>query len=57
MFCGIVHKRLKKRHKNLLTIIIPRHIERLMSIKKDLENLNLRIHLHEPKKEIEKNHS
>ena len=55
MFCGIVHKRLKKRHKNLLTIIIPRHIERVRSIKKDLENLNLRIHLHEPKKEIEKN--
>ena len=55
IFCGIVHKKLKKKHKNLLTIIIPRHIDRVKNIKKDLENLNLKIHLHEPRKEIEKN--
>ena len=30
-FCGIIHKKLKKKHKNLLTIIIPRHINRVFS--------------------------
>ena len=47
-FCGLVHKRLKKKHKNLLTIIIPRHINRVESIKKELINLNLKVHLDEP---------
>ena len=46
---------MKKTYKNLLTVIIPRHIERVKTIKKELENLDLKIHLHEPKKEIDKN--
>ncbi len=54
IFCGIVHKKLKEKYKNILTIIIPRHIDRVKSIKKKLENLNLKIHVHEPKKKIEK---
>ena len=53
-FCGIVHKKLKKKYKNLLTIIIPRHIDRVTNIKKELENLSLKIHIHEPKKKISK---
>ena len=55
IFCGNVHKKLKKKYKNLLTIIIPRHIDRVKNIKKDLENLDLEVHVHEPKKKIKKN--
>ena len=33
VFCGLVHKSLKKKYKNLLTIIIPRHINRISEIK------------------------
>ncbi len=40
--CGKVHKELKKKHKNLLTIIIPRHIERLDEIKTQLHQINLK---------------
>ena len=50
--CGMTHIRLKKRFKNILTIIIPRHINRINSIKADLQNLDLKIHLDEPKKKI-----
>ena len=54
-FCGIVHKKLKIRYNNLLTIIIPRHIERVWKIKNELKSLGLKIHLHEPKSQIENN--
>ena len=50
--CGMAHIRLKKRFKNILTIIIPRHINRIDSIKAELQNLDLKIHLDEPKKKI-----
>ena len=50
--CGLAHKELKKRYKNLLTIIIPRHAERADMIAKELEQLNLKIQLHEPTKKI-----
>ena len=55
IFCGQVHLLLKKRIKNLLTIIIPRHIERTIEIKDNLENLKLNVHLDEPKKKIDPN--
>ena len=51
-FCGLVHKRLKKKYNNLLTIIIPRHIERVDEIERELRNLDLKVHLHEPKSKI-----
>ena len=54
-FCGKAHIKLKKKFKNLLTIIIPRHINRIDSIKTVLNNLNLKIHLDEPKKRINPN--
>ena len=54
-FCGLVHKKLKKRYKNLLTIIIPRHVERVREIKEELEKTNLKVHLHEPNKKISEN--
>tara|TARA_Y100000389_G_scaffold151834_1_gene151639 strand:- start:477 stop:1733 length:1257 start_codon:yes stop_codon:yes gene_type:complete len=53
-FCGTVHKKLKKKYKNLLTIIIPRHINRVNSIQRELNNLKLKTHIHEPKKDIPK---
>ena len=53
LIIGQTHKILKKKIKKLVTIIIPRHIERCFVIKKDLERLNLKVHLDEPKKKID----
>ena len=50
--CGEVHKKLKKKYKNLLTIIIPRHVDRVQKIKEELIKLNLKVHSHEPEKNI-----
>ena len=50
--CGNVHKIIKRKYRNLLTIIIPRHIERVGSIKNELQKLDLKVHIHEPKKKI-----
>jgi len=44
IICGMAHIQLKKKIKNLLTIIIPRHVNRCVEIKKDLEKLNLVVH-------------
>jgi 3-deoxy-D-manno-octulosonic-acid transferase len=54
IFCGIVHKKLKKKYKNLLTIVIPRHIDRVNKIKKEFLKIGLKTHLHEPTKKIDK---
>ena len=51
--CGMAHIELKKKFKNLLTIIIPRHVSRINSIKTELNNLDLKVHLDEPKKKID----
>ena len=53
-FCGILHKSLKKKYKNLLTIIIPRHIERTKTIISELHKLGLKTQTHEPKVKIDK---
>ena len=53
-FCGIVHKFLKKKYKNILTIIVPRHIERYHSIKEELNNLGLKIHEFNSKNKMHK---
>ncbi len=55
VFCANVHKELKKKYKNLLTIIIPRHVNRTSEIINELKNLDLKFHLHNPKKKISKN--
>ena len=55
IFCGQVHLELKKNINNILTIIIPRHVNRSNEIKKDLEDLNLKVHLDEPQKRIDPN--
>ncbi len=53
-FCGLIHKKLKIRFKDLITIIIPRHINRVNDIKVELEQLNLNVHIHEPEKKIDR---
>ena len=52
--CGNIHNELKKSYKNLLTIIIPRHINRAQYIKNELENINLKVHSHNSEKKINK---
>jgi len=42
IFCAKTHIELKKKIKNLLTILIPRHIHRAKEIKSELEALNLK---------------
>ena len=41
--CGLAHLNIKKKYNNILTIIIPRHIERADKIKKELSSLNLSV--------------
>ncbi len=53
-FVGQVHNKLKKKYKNLLTVIIPRHIDRKDQIKNQLLDLDLKIHMHEPRTKINK---
>ena len=50
--CAETHKKLKSKYKNLLTIIIPRHIHRVEKIKNEIQKLNLRVHLHDSNKKI-----
>jgi len=43
--CGKAHLQVKDKYKDVLTIIIPRHIERAQKISTDLLNLNLKVAL------------
>ena len=52
--CALIHKKLKVNHKNLLTIIIPRHINRVTEIINEIQKLNLKVHVHSSKNEIKK---
>ena len=46
VFCARAHIELKKQNKNLITIIIPRHVHRTEEIVRDIQNLGLNIALH-----------
>ena len=46
IFCAKAHLELKSYYKNLITIIIPRHVHRVKEIISDIKNLNLRYQLH-----------
>ena len=48
--CAKAHIELKKKIKNLTTIIIPRHIHRVDQIVKEIKNLNLNVDVHSSKK-------
>ena len=46
IFCVKAHLELKKKIKNLITIIIPRHIHRVSEISEEIKKFNLKIGLH-----------
>ena len=55
VICGKVHIKLKKKYKNLLTIIIPRHVERVNAILTKLGKFNLKVQkFSSNKKEVHK---
>ncbi len=54
-FCGKTHLRLKKKFKNIVTVIIPRHVHRSETIKNDLITMGLKVHLHTRMKMISHN--
>ena len=53
IICGFFYKNLKKKYKNLLTVIIPRHINRVGNIKNDLEKSGLTVQIHKKEKKIQ----
>jgi len=46
ILCAKAHLKIKKNYNNILTVIIPRHIDRIKKINKELSNLNLNVVLH-----------
>ena len=46
LMCIKAHIKLKEKYSNLLTIIIPRHIDRMEDIQSSIENLDINIHSH-----------
>ena len=54
LFCAKVHANLKKKYKNIITIIIPRHVNRANEIKDELNSNNLKVHLHTSNKPLNK---
>jgi 3-deoxy-D-manno-octulosonic-acid transferase len=55
LICAKAHIKLKKKYKNLITIIIPRHVQRKNQIIDTVENLDLKIHCHSSSKNIDNN--
>ena len=55
IFCAKAHIELKKKIKNLITIIIPRHIHRSQNIISEIERLNLMVSYHSSKPKSLKN--
>ena len=53
IFCTKIHANLKKRYINGVTIIIPRHIHRAPEIKKEIEKIGLKVHLHSSDRKID----
>ena len=51
--CVNIHKKLKIKYKNLLTVIIPRHTHRIKKITREIKEMDLKIHLHDSKKKID----
>ena len=52
---GQLHKELKKKEKKLLTIIIPRHVNRSKEILNELSKIGLKIISHSSKSKLQKN--
>ena len=49
ILCAKAHVELKKKIKNLITIIIPRHVHRVSEIRAEIEKFNLKLALHSEK--------
>ena len=49
VFCAKAHIELKKKFKNLITIIIPRHVHRAKKIMQEIKNLKLKVITHSSK--------
>tara|TARA_B100000700_G_scaffold320134_1_gene416818 strand:- start:4841 stop:6106 length:1266 start_codon:yes stop_codon:yes gene_type:complete len=54
IFCGKVHKIIKKSHNEVMTIIIPRHIHKLKKISLNLKNMGLKVQIKNENDPIEK---
>ncbi len=52
---GRIHKNNKNKISKLLTIIIPRHVDRSQEIKFELDKMNLKVHMHSSNREVNKN--
>ena len=50
IFCAKSHLELKKKIRNLITVIIPRHVHRIEEIKKSIEKLGLNVKIHSSNK-------
>ena len=55
ILCARSHLKVKESYNNILTIIIPRHIDRIEKIQKELSNLNLKIVLYSKLNQIDIN--
>ncbi len=55
IFIGRAHNELKSKIENLITIIIPRHVNRTNNIIDELKNIGLNYQLHSENKKIKKN--
>ena len=53
--CALAHKKLKNKYNNLLTIIIPRHIQRTDYIINEIKDLNLKVQTRSTSNKISKN--
>ncbi len=53
--CALAHKRLKNKYKNLLTIIIPRHVQRTRDIINEISSLKLKVQTRSSNNMIKKN--
>ena len=51
--CANIHKKLKTKYKNLLTIIIPRHVHRTKKIEQEIKKMGLKVHIHDSSKKID----
>ena len=53
IFCAKTHMEIKKKYSNVLTIIIPRHIDRTKTIIKELTNLNLKVSCYSQQEQVD----
>ena len=55
ILCARSHLKIKESYNNILTIIIPRHTDRIEKIRKELSNLNLKVDLYSKLDQIDIN--